>query len=275
MEPPRRPPFGLELALLFGGVIGQAGWLIAFLGVVGGRLFLSYADTGFTTYGARARGVVEDVATTSVSEDRQPVLAYSYRFRAPDGRETTGVSYSTDGGLSAGDMVTIELDRADPRTSRIEGMRSGPFGAWALLVLLVPLVGIAGGAVGLARGSRTLSLVRLGSVGTARVVELTLVHVAEDGDRTYRVVLEHEVDGVRHRMMMDTGRTDLTVGSEQAILYERTAPERSALVDELRGCRVGPGGALITDDVLAGGAYLVLPAAAVVSALIVAIAALV
>lgn len=271
-EPPRRPPFGLECAILYGG-IGQVGWLTVLLGVLISWFVLSSADIGFTTYGARLRGVVEDVQATDMTGHGRPILAFSYRFEGPDGRKMTGVSYSTDPGPAAGDVVAIELDWKEPRTSRIEGMRRRPFDAWALLVLLAPLVGVAVVVVGLNRGSRVLSLVRLGRLGTGRVTEVTLVHEDEDG-RIYRVVVEHEVAGARHRIVRHAGRTDRIQGSDCAILYEPAAPERSALLDELRGCRVGPDGALVTEDVVAGRAYLVLPVAAVGAVLVSVLAAI-
>jgi len=185
LPPPRSVPTPLAIRVLFGGFLGQFGWLF----VAFGMLFVWVFDAGggVAEWFAFARGYETTEGTTtgwrstSLSINEVPVYETSYRYDHPEAGTVSGASYATGSWEGEGQRVTVEYVPSDPTLSRIAGMRSSQGGLGVIFVVIFPVVGLVLALVALSKGLRTRRLLQVGRVtrGTLLTSEATSTRVNE------------------------------------------------------------------------------------------------
>ena len=156
---PRSVPLSCRLRLLFGGTINLIGWGFFCFGILFAGIFVPMADFSFVHFRGQTtliQGVVEASEMTDTYEDEAPVFRIHYSFELADGSFHGGSSYVTGVELDPGTPITIEYPENNPWISRVEGMRSAPFGLGVLFVLVFPAVGAAVALYGLKNGWKTI-----------------------------------------------------------------------------------------------------------------------
>jgi len=240
LPPPRRVPPGLQLYALFGDSTGRVGWFVLALSSLFCWPFLLRTEIApFFLRGpvGTTSGQVTSVTETGSSENDETILAVAYSFRVGDDQPHSGRSYVTGSAATVGDRVTVEYAEGAPQVSRIQGMRSAPFGKVVLSVLIFPAVGVLLVWVSLSAGLKQLRLLRGGRVGEARLknkADTRKTH-GDDDEPVYRYDYEFVAeDGRRHEFQYETHRTGpLETETSRALLYLPERPATRLWVDDL------------------------------------------
>ncbi len=159
--PPRQVPLSLAVVNIFNRH-AQIGWAV--LGF-GSALFWSYvmrADYSLVTWRGplkQAPAIVTSIEDTGEKEAKRRVYANHYAFSVA-GTEFTGVSYSTGQVVQARQPVTVEYLPADPRQSRIMGMRRRLFSPSVVFLTVIPLIGLVVAVRAMKRGAQYVDLLR-------------------------------------------------------------------------------------------------------------------
>jgi len=272
---PRALPLPLTLQVLFGGLVGQFGWLFFAFGM----LFVWVFDAGgavsewlaFRGDVLEVPGVVSGWEETNTSVNEQRVYRTSYTFRHPDGVDVDATSYASGQWLEAGTTVTVELAPGDPGLSRIAGMRTSMGGGMVLFVLVFPLVGAVLGVGSLLRRLRPLRLLRTGTLttGVLETIEPTTGHVNNQPvmKLTFRF---RDAHGGEHTAVAKTHQTHrLEDEARELVVYAPRTPRQASMLDEFP-CqpRVGPDGNFFASNAgLPTPLYLLLPGLSVLTAL--------
>jgi hypothetical protein len=241
-RPPRRVALPVRIRVLFAG-LAQFGWFFLGFGLIFVWIIVPAADlrapldfrgTPERTEG-RITSTVETGFRTGSSSTRRgrAIYANHYAFTA-DATEHEGASYSGTE-LPVGQTVTVEYPAGAPERSRIMGMRRSPFGAWAALVVLFPLIGLVIIGPTLRKGLRRIDLLRRGLVGRA-VLESKVATNVEINDRTVFALgylFEDEGGGVHRFTTKSHDPERLEDDVDELVLYDPLRPERALLVDEL------------------------------------------
>jgi hypothetical protein len=262
-DPPRPVPLPLRVKILFGGVLGQVGWLFLLVGSVVCWVFVPRIDWALGGYESSTTGVVERVERTNSSENRRDIYEVHYSFEGPDGAQESGVSYTTDVGGQEGSGVRVEFDPDDPSRSRIAGMRSKPFPVWTAFVLIFPLIGAAFAAYVMRQGSRALALLRDGRLARGRLIGKEATRTRVNNRPVLAMTFAFETDdGQRHQAVARTHRPELLEDeATEKLLYHPADPSRATLLDHLPGPPdVGHRGQLVSRNALTWPLYLLAPA---------------
>ena len=238
---PRPVPLLVCSQVLFGDMLTQFGWFFFGFGMIFFWAFAMNSDLAsirsFRGPLETTPGIVTDSRGMGASENGAEVYAYHYSFTGPDGIKYEGVSYSLGSRMNKGHMATIEFPKGGPAKSRIQGMRTAPFGAWAALVTVFPGVGLAFVLAGTWNGAKAIRLLAHGQpalgkftskiatnfkVNDRTVYKLTFVFPAEDG---------YSYETVAKSSMPET----LEDGTEKPVLYDPADPRKAVLLDNLQG----------------------------------------
>lgn len=241
--PPRDVPWPLRGQVLFGGFLGQFGWLwfgftMIFLWVFGsltsfnGLYFvLSSPDT--------VSGVVSAVEDTNASENDTLVYANHYTFRVERlEAEYQGVSYTTGQRFSVGETVTIEYLDSNPDISRIQDTRSGIFSPWVLLIVgIFPLIGLVFIIISLALGFKANYLLAYGKVASGILRSKQPTNTQVNGRTVYKLTFEFFDDfGEVHKATAKSHAPALLEDEfEEQVLYHPKNPAYAVMVDNLPG----------------------------------------
>jgi Protein of unknown function (DUF3592) len=263
-DPPRPVPLALRVKILFGGVLGQVGWLFLLVGSILCWVFVPSIDWSFGGYESTATGVVDRVEQTSSTENDRVIHEVHYRFEGPDGTPVSGVSYTTDvAGTGTGTGVSVEFDPDDPSRSRIAGMRSKPFPMWTAFVLLFPLIGAAFAAYAMRQGARAAALLRDGRLARGRLIgkEATRTEVNDRPVLAMTFAFETD-DGQSHKVVARTHLPELLEDeATEKLLYLPADPSRATLLGHLPGRPdIGERGQLVSRNPLSWPLYLLVPA---------------
>jgi len=228
----------VRLKLIFGGPLNQFGWLLLGVGMFFYWIFGTQSDLDnllvFRGQLAFAKGTVLDCEATDFSESEIKVYAHRYGFEH-NGERYENTSYTTGNQVAAGQRVNVEFPAGSPETSRIVGMRSKPFGPWAMLVVLIPLGGLMIVIVGSRKGQRGISLMRNGETSVATFVSKrkTSRKVGDMPVWEYLFTFD-DVAGTEHEI---TGRTheDYKFDDFEPVVYAYGNPKRAVLLKELPG----------------------------------------
>ncbi len=247
LSPPPRPvPLAVRSDLIFGGALNQFGWIFFGFGMIFVWVFLPAAglSSAFAFRGdmETAEGVVEESVRTNYSEGGSkhhhgtPVYATRYSFKA-GGRARTGVSYATGRTLAKGAKVTIEFPKGDPSVSRIQGMRTSPFGPFAAIVVLYPLIGLGLALAGFRNGFRAIRLLTWGREAEGTLVSREATNVRINKHPVYRLTFKFEgADKKTHTATAKTHRPEvLEDDARERLLYDPARPEDAVLFDALPG----------------------------------------
>ena len=185
---------------------------------------------------ATARGRVIEAQHTTTSVNDVTVYRYDFAFRAQDGQEYTGHSYSTGQRFYADDRVIVEYAAGHPEAARIEETRLSAAPYWAMALMpAFPAFGAFLVLTAAIRGIRQVSLLQYGTLTRGRVLYTQPTKATIDG----AAVLKHDYEFLAaggqtyhgSARVLDSG----SIGDEpeEPILYDIANPGRSMLVDSL------------------------------------------
>lgn len=281
--PPRSVPSSTNLAIRFGGLLQQAGWVILGAGMVLWWAVGAHADTSGVTFDlAKAQivsGVVVSSETTNWSaggtrrsrHDRSGnVREITYRFRTPAGVERTAVAYGGREAPQVGQRVRVEWVEGD-QTSRIRGLRNDIWPQVAMAVGVVPVLGLILLVWTGWRSHETVGLLRRGQLAYGKVKSKQATFLRFRDTRIYEVTLAFEApDGQVHELTSYTDRPDkLGDDAAERLVYDPENPDRAASLDDLPGgAPTDRAGALLPAEPGAVLPRLILPALVVLGNLV-------
>ncbi len=252
--PPRKVPLPVRCHQLFGGVPIQIGWLLlALMTPFVWRIGLHseilawprFSGPLSTAQGTITRSI-DSLATEGGSEDFGiPIYDNHYTFSV-NGAQYTGHSYSTGFSSKPDTPVTIEFPAANPRVSRIQGMRMYHFDAGASVMLIFPLLVAAGLWRGMrkSRTARRLLAHGVTADGVLAVKEGKVRQVGKQMFYTYSYAFSAP-DGKTYLADLRVLDTEDAVPEPQLqILYDPKDPQSAMAVADLpapvriddRGC---------------------------------------
>jgi hypothetical protein len=267
----RRVSQAVRAQLLAGGVISQVGWLLFGFGLIFVWGFLAQAESplgsGLDSDPATARGQVVRIQETRASENDTRIWAVHYRFRDEKDRAHEGLSYASGTRLQPGSEVTVEYNADDPKTSRIEGLRTAPFSAFMWFVAIFPLIGWGMVVAGLLRGRRHLRLLKTGRVAHGALVDKQPTNTRVNNQRVYKLTFEFQTpEGDTIRTVAKTHQPEhLEDESSEPLLYDPVKPWRACMLDAMPGRpRVGRDGRIVLGAPTRLIAVLILPSLTIV-----------
>lgn len=241
--PPRHVPWGVRTRLLFGGGMGQFGWIwlgfsMIFVWVFG--LQTDFSSVWFALDAVETtHGVVTAVEPTGASVNDTSVYAnhYTYRIEKLE-TEYQGVSYTTGYEFESGQDVGVEYLKRYPTLSRIEGARRGEFDLWIIpFLLLFPLIGLGMVGFGLKNGFKANRLLTNGKVGMGELVAKEATNTTVNDRRVYKLTFEFVADdGQSYEVVNKTTTTHLLEDdAQERLLYDPYNPRYAVMVDNLPG----------------------------------------
>jgi len=270
-EPPRTIPLSLAVQMYLGGVGTQIGWALLAFGSIFFWTFAWHADLSGWRFRdgnvSRVAGELLNCRPTSYSvggsddSSGEPVYANEYHYTV-DGASIGGVSYST--GDCAPNPVTIEYVKGRPEYSRIVGMRRDVLSPWAVLVALVPGIGLTIAVFGWRSGALRVKLLRDGVPVAGRVTGKIATRSETMGRKDYFVTLGFKArDGWEHSVISRTNRPeDLENAVGPTVLYNPDDPKRALPMASLPGTVSADGSEYFRGAPVVR--YLLLPAASAI-----------
>ncbi|MGV8122619.1 MAG: hypothetical protein AB2L14_22905 [Candidatus Xenobiia bacterium LiM19] len=278
--PPRQVPFSVAVKLLFGDFSNLFGWIFFGFGMIFFWGFAMNADFSSFLYSgiswASATGASTGSSRTCFSEGGSkhrsgtPIYANHFRFRAADGNEYEGVSFtkgsytpSGSGAESAVETVSVQYVSSNPRISRIAGQRLRPFGPDVIFVVIFPFVGLCFLSYGLIQGFKALRLLSSGdaALGTLEKKEATNVEV--NNRRVYALTFSFKTkDGTPAFAVSKTNEPEkLEDDTEERLFYDPVNPSRAVLFDSLPGgVGIDERGEIFDPSPMKSWLYLIAPA---------------
>jgi hypothetical protein len=259
--PPRPVPLSLRIINVFNGVT-LFGWIFFGFGMLFFYFFGGNADISFLTFRGphpTVPGQVTKVDDTHASEGDERVHAHSYQYSVA-GRTLSGTSYTTGPAAEVGQPVVVEYDPAEPAQSRIAGMRRAVFGPWALILGILPLVGLLIMVFAMRSGARRNRLLRDGLLAMGQLKSKEATNMKVNRRRVYALTFEFTArDGTRHTAEARSSTPEsLEDEAREPLLYDPANPSVAYLLDD---APARPGfdgtGALVGRPAAAVGALLV------------------
>lgn len=230
---PRRLPLRLVWRLWFGSKIALFGWLFAGFGMVFTLAFLPQAEVLTPSYDRTTTATITRVETTSMEENDSAIFRIHYTFHDEDGVLRSGASYSKS---ALNGEHEVHYVSGDPYESRLAGTRSRPFGWWAALVLIFPIVGLAMAIPQLRAGRLASRLLRLGVETRGKLIKSAPTGTSVNDVPVMGLTFEYEVGGRSYQTMVKTLTPEvLQDDALESMLYDPYAPGRATTLDHLPG----------------------------------------
>lgn len=186
-----------------------------------------------------APGRIAAVEPTNLTINKRRVMEYRFEFGGAEGPGSAGLCYTTGRPWEPGAAVEVRYAPDHPSWACPVGARASKSGAFGLIVLVFPIVGIAIATGTVVARRRALWLLREGEPAEFRVtaMEATLVRVKQGTQ--YRITLER-VDHpglppvvVRRNQPAPVGfaRARLESGQPFYVLLDPRRPERMLWVE--------------------------------------------
>jgi hypothetical protein len=212
------------------------------------------------------QGFVEGVVETGGSENDTAIFEVSYTYFDQLGRQQSGKSFSTGYPVVSG-QVTVEYLDGFPSISRVEGLRRKPFGAFALIAVIFPLVGSAFISVGIRFGLKANRLLAQGRIGFGKLVSSSATGTRINDQPVIKLIFSFTaVDGDEYEAVAKTHQpTDLKDEAEEPLLYDEADPYYAVMLDDLPGStEFNPSGQLLPASVWEVAKALIIPALTVI-----------
>jgi hypothetical protein len=241
-DPPRDVPLLLAVQLLVGGPIGFIGWFFLGFGMIFVWVFAMNTDPA-ATWAFRgtllsAPGMVTSADNTHFSEGEDGPTIFSYRYHFDyAGKSYEGQSYQPGAPAEAGMAVVVEFPEGRPERSRIRGMQSAPMPAFALFVILFPLIGSLFVVGRWRAGWRNVQLLKHGHLTHGKLVSQEATNTTINDQRVYKLTFEFDTDaGHSSRISVNTHETQRLLDDPlETLLYDPTRPTRGTTLDHLPG----------------------------------------
>jgi len=253
-SPPRQVPLSVAARLLFGDFPNLFGWIFFGFGMIFFWGFAMNGDFSSLLYSgsswSSATGAVTGRSRTCFSEGGSkhrsgtPIYANHFRFRAADGNDYEGVSFtrglhtsSGSGAESDVETVSIQYVSSNPRISRIAGQRLKPFGPDVIFVIIFPLVGLCFITYGLIHGFNALRLLSSGAAALGSLEKKEATNVEVNSRRVYALTFSFKTkDGTPAIAVTRTSEPEkLEDDREERLFYDPLKPSRAVLFDSLPG----------------------------------------
>lgn len=163
-----------------------------------------------------------------------PVFETTYELTV-DGQRIRGVSYRTGSYLPPGERVTVEYLSSDPATSRIEGMRTTPFGLATAFVFLFPAIGAVFATLGMRRGLQARRLMSTGSLAFGTLTSKLPTSMKINEQTVYELTFAFEAPpGGTYEVTARTHRAhQLEDEVRERLVYDPRDPHDASLLDDL------------------------------------------
>ncbi|MBN1351206.1 DUF3592 domain-containing protein [candidate division KSB1 bacterium] len=267
----RSVPLSVSLKALLGGGLQQFGWIFFGIGMIFVWNFIpnvDYSSLAFHGKIEHVKGTITSIEETAVSVNDSPIILYYYYFKALDGNEYTGYSYSTGLQYPPGEAVDVEYPAGKPEHSRIAGMRWEMFSLWALLFLLLPIIGFPFLYYGLKRGIKTNHLLRNGILTKGKFISKQATNTTVNDQRVYKLTFEYKADdGKIYQIHHKTHETHKLLDErEESLLFDPLDPNGGMLMDAIPGGpKIDARGAIMPISHLKTALSLIAPLFVVVS----------
>jgi hypothetical protein len=222
---PRRIGARLLLQTMIGGLGSQMGWLLLGFGSIFFWGFAAQADLSGWRFapGAVATATGESLGymRTSLTEGRgryntNRIYRNLYRFQL-DGASFEGASYAKGIGVGGG-PVTVEYLIQHPEISRIAGMRRRPLGPAALMITVIPGIGLALIVGGLVKGRWRVHLLREGMIAPGSLVDKKVLASSTMGHPDVVITFEFTAQNG------GIGRTNVRTNSPELLKQDGQVP---------------------------------------------------
>jgi hypothetical protein len=239
-ERPRPLGLALVLRVLLGGPR-----------LAGGLLFCTFSSLFVWAFGApdlvvdllRPDGPstparVEVLAVEEAHLEINKMAVLRHRLRATDGdRVVLGEGFSTGDGYNVGSIIDGGITASgrvvagDLRTTKL------PVGGIFIMLMLMPLGGLAVALSGLRLRLRSLRLLRTGWPARARLQGTTATNIQVNDDMVYRYHFTfHDKRGVAHDISHTADDASaITDEAEEPVLYDEAHPDQAVLLGTLPG----------------------------------------
>lgn len=274
--PPRRVTLGTQFFAIIGSVLFQAAMGAATLGMIFFWLFAwdSELVTSIEFNGSlkETSGVVTETRATSARENSRRIFGNAFAYEV-GGKTYRDESFSFSR-MTTGQRVEVEYVVDRPTRARIKGHRGRKFSSVASVVVVIPLVALALGVWGLARGFRMRRLLRIGRIGHARLVSRKATGARVNKRPVHRYTFELLIPPETPATYRDAWRSwaqahhfshkthdgaRITDEAEEPVLYDPERPGNAVLVDAMHGgIEIGDDGRIQAPN---GMLYLLVPLA--------------
>lgn len=238
-DPPRQIPTLLNLKLHLGGVASQLGWLFFAIGSIFfwkmGGIDSIKEMVVFTAKTEITKGITTNCFETNTVINDSPVYGIEYKFTSDDGSTAYGISYTTGRYFENGTNVEVEYLKKDINYNRILGTRSSVSGAFILLVLTFPIIGISMAFTGFLKGKKASNLMKTGGLTYGKLVLKTRTNTSINDKPVFRMTFAFKDKmGDEYEVVTKTHLPEkLEDEQEEAIIYDFRNPSSAVVVDSL------------------------------------------
>jgi hypothetical protein len=225
---------------LFGSFLTQAGCFVSAFGMLFLLIFVPMTDLSSVIHFRgplpKVQGQVISVEETNAEENERDIYAVEYQYRLKD-QTYEGTSFTSAVNYAPGRSVTVEYIAKQPERSRIEGLRTAPFGAVMLFFLLIfPVLGLLMALYPFIQGLKALPLLKEGILTQAQ-----LHHEERTGSRIndrpvylMKFAFQARHDGRIYEVSTRTHEPErLRDQQDEAVLYDPQNPAQAILLDGL------------------------------------------
>lgn len=215
------------------------GWFVFGVGMIFFWTMVMNSDFSYVNFRGEKNttpGRITGVEETGAKESKRRVFAHRYEYSV--GRQTLqGVSYATGSKDEPGRRVIIEYSPANPRQSRIRGMRPALFSSGAQFIAFIAIIGALLTRAGTRKGLRRNHLLQNGHLTSGTLIDRKPTNINENRRPVHELTFEFVArDGRKHRAVARSSEpARLEDEQKELLLYDPTNPEVSFLLDELPG----------------------------------------
>jgi len=240
-SPPRYLSLYSQAILLCSGIYSTIGWFFLGFGMIffWAFAFNSAAMLWFspTPDWENSQGTVLRVDNTNASENEEEIYSIRYSYFA-NGEEYTGKGYMIDTDFMTGDEIAVQFNPENVVHSKLTNGRQKIFSAWAILVLIFPLIGVGMLFFAIKRNYKALKLIKSGHFSTGQMSskEPTGGHVSinEVNYPIYKYEFEFFAKGKNRIAHCKTHKSNLVEDEvNEFILYDYINPDVNIVYDSI------------------------------------------
>jgi hypothetical protein len=228
-----------RLAILFGGVLQQIGWLFAAVGLLFSQIFVAQSEViHWLDRGEwlRVPGEVLAIEETGAAVNQANVYRLRFSFEA-EGRRHEGECHAEGHLVSVGEAAEIEYRAGNPALARVVGARHELFPAGLAFMLIFPLAGLLMAFFSMRKNIEAIDLIVNGRVAYGKRISREPTGVQINNQPVYRYTFRFETpDGQQHEAHGETHQPRLLEDdAEEMLLYAESRPEYAVMYDAVPG----------------------------------------
>lgn len=235
---PRPVSLSMKLSIFFGSPLAWMGIAFALCGSAAAVVFGMQSDImtplRLSSSDPMVTGVAAGYEATGATVNDERIYDYSYRYQV-GGKNYIGHGFGPDG-PDEGRPLRVQYLADRPEVSRVEGLRSAPFGPWVVgLAGIFPALGFAFIYFSLRQARKYIHLVRHGILTTGRVGKKVATNTSINRQQVYEVYFSYVAhDGSRHQSSLRTHEPD-KLGDEhrEPMVYDPSQMSKAVLLDTM------------------------------------------